>query len=539
MSDDRAFPLAIDPTIQVSNVNSGYCYKNYNRCYMARTTTYLQKGQSSWSSTNSNVNYYLPFNSFTFTTSNQLPSQAVVESISHYQTWTYQTGSTTANSVAATVLQDCGSPTSAGMPYGWTMPAAPTNGCSNTLASSAYASTSTMYNNGNSRKLIASMWNSDSFDTVTPVYYSSTTADVCTTNATCSASTQASYITDAQNGSSTIAIGYKVPGNTGYTRAYHSNGGSTNSYLSITYSGGIDADAPSSAFVPYHDVTSYVEGARTFFTTLSDLSNIDTTANNKPTLNYALNNGSFTSVSATSIGTCSTTDATCQFRATTATISAGDYVEYYWKFQDLNSNPNIGYDPALSVGQSVPTPYNFTVADVDDAGDDKKLTVLMTDVHASSSSSPRASQLIDRQFTHFDGNDEFYFEFDVSSCGTGSNQCFFTGSLYDAPNYYFYNNWMGQHATVAGSGSNGMGSASTRSNTFEHMTNDGGYLTISADKGPGMNLLYLYDSGENAFAMVGIGTTPSIASKLTGGSQMDASYTYANSPAYKLSLIHI
>ena len=536
MSDDRAFPLAIDPTIQVSNVNSGYCYKNYNRCYMARTTTYIQKGQSSWSSTNSNVNYYLPFNSFTFTTSNQLPNQAVVESISHYQTWTYQTGSTTANSVAATVLQDCGSPNSSSMPYGWTMPAAPTNGCSNTLASTAYASTSTMYNNGNSRKLIASMWNSDSFDTVTPVYYSSTTADVCTTNATCASSTQASYITDAQNGSSTIAIGYKVPGNTGYTRAYHSNGGSTNSYLSITYSGGIDTDAPSSDFIPYHNVTSYVEGSRTFFTTLSDLSYIDTTANNKPTLNYALNNGSFTSVSATSIGTCSTSDATCQFRATTPTISAGDYVEYYWKFQDLNSNPNIGYDPALIVPQTVPTPYNFTVADVDDAGDDKKLTVLMTDVHASSSSSPRASQLIDRQFTHFDGNDEFYFEFDVSTCGTGSNQCFFTGSLYDAPNYYFYNNWMGQHATVAGSGSNGMGTSSTRSNTFEHMTNDGGYLTISADKGPGMNLLYLYDSGKNAFAMVGIGSSPSIDSKLSGGSQMDASYAYGNTPAYKITL---
>jgi len=74
MSDDRAFPLAIDPTIQVSNVNSGYCYKNYNRCYMARTTTYIQKGQSSWSSTNLNVNYYLPFNSFIFTSSNQLPN---------------------------------------------------------------------------------------------------------------------------------------------------------------------------------------------------------------------------------------------------------------------------------------------------------------------------------------------------------------------------------------------------------------------------------------------------------------------------------
>ena len=68
------------------------------------------------------------------------------------------------------------------------------------------------------------------------------------------------------------------------------------------------------------------------------------------------------------------------------------------------------------------------------------------------------------------------------------------------------------------------------------MTNDGGYLTISADKGPGMNLLYLYDSGKNAFAMVGIGSSPSIDSKLSGGSQMDASYAYGNSPAYKITL---
>ena len=543
LADDRVFPLAIDPTIKVTNVNSGYCLKNYNRCYMARTTTYLQKGQYSWSSSNVNVNYYLPFNSFSFTSASQLPNQATVESISHYQTWTYRSVSsstTITNAAAATVLEDCGSPNSSSMPYGWTMPAAPTNGCSSTLASSAYASTSTQYNSANARKLIASMWNSDSFDTVTPPSTNwggtGVSADVCTTAATCATSTQASYITDAQNGTSSVAIGYKIPTNTGYLRSYHSNGGTTNSYISITYSGGIDADAPTSGFIPYHDVTSYVEGSRTFFTTLTDLSNIDTTASNKPTLNYAFNNGTFSSVAATSIGTCSTTASSCQFRATMPTVSAGDYVEYYWKFQDLNSNPNIGFDPALSGAQTVPTPYHFTVEDVDDAGDDKKLTVLMTDVHASSYSSPRASQLIDRQFTHFDGSDEFYFEFDVSTCGTGSNQCFFTGSTWDAPNYYFYNNWMGQHATVAGSGFNGMGSSSTRSDTFEHMTNDGGYLTISADKGPGMNLLYLYDSVENAFAMVGIGSTPTIDSKLSGGDAMDASYTYANSPAYKITL---
>ena len=69
---------------------------------------------------------------------------------------------------------------------------------------------------------------------------------------------------------------------------------SYNSYIEITYSGGTDADAPVSSFVPYTGITSFVEGARTFFTTLTDLSGIDTTTANAPTLNYALNNGSFT-----------------------------------------------------------------------------------------------------------------------------------------------------------------------------------------------------------------------------------------------------
>jgi hypothetical protein len=62
------------------------------------------------------------------------------------------------------------------------------------------------------------------------------------------------------------------------------------------------------------------------------MAGIDTTSANKPTLNYVLNNGTFLSVGATSIGICSLIVASCRFSATIPTISAGDYVEYYWKF---------------------------------------------------------------------------------------------------------------------------------------------------------------------------------------------------------------
>ncbi|NCG01730.1 MAG: type IV pilin, partial [Euryarchaeota archaeon] len=195
-----------------------------------------------------------------------------------------------------------------------------------------------------------------------------------------------------------------------------------------------------------------------------------------------------------------------------------------------NPTTNVGYDPVLTGTQTTPTPYYFAVNDVLDAGDDKKLTVLTTDVHAGSYYNPNSNQYLDRQFTHFDGSDEFYFEFDTSSCGTGSNSCWYTSS------YYFYNNWVMQHTTVAGSGYNGMASSSQRSNLDELHRSDGGYLTTAADDGPGMNLLYLYDSGEDAFAMVGIGSSPSISEKLSGGSSATNSYGYGYTKSFKITL---
>ena len=46
-----------------------------------------------------------------------------------------------------------------------------------------------------------------------------------------------------------------------------------------------------------------------------------------------------------------------------------------------------------------------------------------------------------------------------------------------------------------------------------------GYLTISADDGPGMNLIFLYDSAKNDFAMVGLGTDTGIEEPLSSGTR--------------------
>ena len=361
------------------------------------------------------------------------------------------------------------------------------------------------------------------------------TADICTSAATCSSSTSAGYITSAQTGTTSVAIGLTFPP-LASMNSRTTNSGSSNSYIKITYSGGTDSDAPSSGFTGYTDVTSYIEGSRTFFTTLTDTSFIDTTAANKPTLNYALNNGSFSSVGATSIGTCSSSMSQCEFSATIPTISAGDYVEYYWKFQDLNAGrtgANVGYDPVLTGTETTPTPYFFAVEDIENAGDDKMLRVLTTDV-AASGYSQRVNTNIDRQFTHFDGSDEFYHEFDVSDCGTGTAACWYTAG----GNYaYQYDNWAVQHTTIAPAGQYGMSSSSTqRSNIDLLHTRNSGYLTIDAKNGPGMNLLFHYNSGENAFAMVGIGSSPSIDTKLASGTSADSSTPYSFVSSFQIKL---
>ena len=532
LSEDRVFPIAIDPTIKVYSVSGGYCYKNSNRCY---SNSYGQVRHSSvWGT--GYVNYYTSFRRYSFTAASALLPGATVESITHHQYWNYRTGVTSANSVSASVMENCGSGTSS---YGWTFPPAPSGGCSGALSPSDYTFTSTQYNSAKARKVIASTTNSAAYDTIslgsgyTPGWK---TSDICTTNVTCASSTAGGYITAAQTAASSVGISFKslLTGqtySTGYFVAQNKNSGSDNSYIGITYSGGTDSDAPTSAFVPYDGVTSYIEGSRTFFTEFTDGSGIDTTSANKPTLNYAIDNGSFTSIGATSIGTCSTSSSSCKFSATIPTISAGEFVEYYWKFQDLNSVVNVGYDPVLTGTQTLPTPYSFTVADVLDAGDDKKLTVLTTDVHAGSYYSPKAGQFIDRQFTHFDGSDEFYFEFDVSTCGTGSNACFYTGTS------TFYGSWIAQHTTVAGTGTNGMASSSQRSSRDLLRTPDG-YLSISAQNGPGMNLLFLYDSGKDAYAMVGIGSSPSLTSedKLSGGSSATPSSNSGYTKSFRITL---
>ena len=505
LDEDRQFPLAIDPTIKVTSNAGGYCYVYYGYCYNS-SYRYLYRYYAR--------QYYMPWNKYTFTSANALPTGATVDQIDwkQYVSYSYSYSS---NVVTAVVMESCGTSNR----YSYSIPTA---SCSGLLTALSYG-----YGGTTQRKMISSLWNSAAAGTYSLGTGWKTSTLCSSTGTACSSSTGShNYITNALTNSGSVGMGAKYLTST-YTYTYAYTGGNSNSYIQITYSGGSDTTAPTSEFVPYTGITSYKEGERTFFTTFSDMSGIDTTAAGQPDLYYSVNNGSYTSVSATTIGTCGATDSECQFSAQTGNIAAGDFVNYYWAFQDLASTPNTATDPSGGTGSTAPsTTYWFFVDDVDNAGTAKKFTTLITDRYASSSFTPGA--YFDQQMTYYDNSDEYVIEFDTSDCGTGSTSCFYTTS------YYFYSQWKMMWTTSSSSGYNGLGG--TKSGDMEMHQDDGGFLTIAADDGPGMNLIYLYDSSANDWAMVGLGTGTGIDEPLSGGTSATYATTYGYTESFRVSI---
>jgi flagellin-like protein len=505
MDEDRVFPLSLDPTIKRVTNAGGYCYRYYANCYSGNYRYFYR---------NYGTIYYLPWNKYQFTSANAMPSGSTTTSVKWKQYISYS-NTWGSNSYNAAIMMTCGTAAR----YSWSIASAT---CSSTPlpVSMGYGGTA-------QRKMVSSIWNSPSVGTF------STGTGWKTVTLSSSAS---SVITNAANNSDAIGMTHRNMNNN-YYYMYAYNTGSYNSYLEITYFGGSDSTAPAADFTPY-EVTSYKEGARTFFTTLSDSAGIDTTSSGNPRLYYKVNSGSWTGVSATSIGTCSSSAAKCQFKATTVSINAGDSVDYYWAFQDLaysagmaQSN-NFATLPAGGSGSpsSTTAPTNVFTFDVDDvanAGTAKKMTILTTDVHAGNRFTP--TKWFDRQVTYYDSSDEYVFEFDTSDCGTGANSCFY------ATSYYFYSQWQMQWTTTPSNGYNGMGG--TASGNVKFHKDDGGYLSITTNNGPGMNLIYVYDSASNKWAMVGLDTSTGIDEPLSGGDEESgARSTYGYTQAYNVKV---
>ena len=98
MDEDRQFPLAIDPSINVMNSGTGDCYAYYGYCY---NNAYSDLRRYSY-----RVDY-MPWHKYTFGSNNALPSGAVVDKI-EWKKYIRYGYSYSSNPITATVLESCG-----------------------------------------------------------------------------------------------------------------------------------------------------------------------------------------------------------------------------------------------------------------------------------------------------------------------------------------------------------------------------------------------------------------------------------------------
>ena len=530
LDDDRQYPIAIDPSIRVNSAAGGYCYIYYTYCY-TNSNRYHYRYYGTY--------YYVPWHKYTFTSATALPSGATVDKIewkkymSYVRTW----GGTSTVTLNVKVLEACGLAPRYSYSFG-------TGSCSGSALSASYLARD--YGGTAARSLKASIGNSPTAATVTSSGTGWKTVNLCNSATACAATSGGvSIITNALANSGTVGIGEHYS-SSAYFYIYSNSNGNRNSHLLITYSGGTDADAPTSDFVPYTGIDSYIEGERTLFIKLTDMSGIDTTSSGAPVLYYSTNGGTSWSTTSyglgsnnqfdagelVSIGTCSSTATECRFKARVDDLSYGDDFQYYWKFQDLNqgsNGANVGYEPALTGTQTTPTPYQVDIVDPANAPTShKKMTVLTTDVHAGSYFNPQG--FLDRQMTYYSHSDEYFFEFDTSGCGTGSSSCFYTGTS------TFYANWMARGNVAPAYGYYGMNSGTNKFNQNLWNNNGDGFLQVTARDGPGMNLIFVYNSAKNAWATVGVDTETGIDTPLTGGNSATASLSYGYTQAYKFAI---
>ena len=252
MSEERSFPISIDPTLSLSGQSSsGECTLNYRGGYCRITPSwaiYLYR-------TNTRI-YDLPFYKFTYSSSNQLPTGATVDEVNFVHTvsydgcnWWYCTKNTNLDRTV-TILEACGSPTTTQLrTY-----AIPTAACSGSFAASSITgsgfSTSSTYSSTIERQLISSIHNSPESGT----YGTGTgkkTVELCdnanTAGTACTATGSHTYITNAATNTGDVALGIRM-NSSAYIRAY---GYSSSAALEVIFSGGTDAKPPTADFIPY------------------------------------------------------------------------------------------------------------------------------------------------------------------------------------------------------------------------------------------------------------------------------------------------
>ena len=484
LSDERVFPISLDPSLTTATSVHGYCRTTYGYCGP-------RSSYSSYTLWRYGTSYYAKYAPWISLDLPAIPSTATVSKVtlSVKIAYAYYGGSYSNKPVDIVIMQDCGTAQAT---------AGSSPSCSTTNLVDPYMSGTTYNCAGSTYKCSASTYGSDAVGSKNWLNLggsgSMVNGDVCNSITSCASgvggAVQTAYLAGDRIGAG-FHIDYTKTGinSMGARQAYSGNYVSPS--LTVTYSAGADTAAPALLSAVYDGVTSYVEGARTMFATFSDDTGIDTTAGNGPTLVYTTDSwATQTSTEADTIGTC--TAQKCHVKAQTSALVKGTDVEYYWSAKDTVSTPNAANTPT----------YTFSVEDVLNAPtNDRKLQILTEGVNSDDGYSH--STFYDRQLTYWEGaSNEYLHEWDTSDCGTGSSACFDTtgggSGTYSAPQWRVM--WMNSPNAAP---TYNWGATSEQ---IKHHTADGGFLAIDETHGPNMNLLYWYNSTEGTWVVTGIGS---------------------------------
>jgi len=523
-ADNRTFPIVIDPTLDKGAQRAGYAYyyrivrwgwytSTYEYAFGTTSLIYTCRGTGSSANactSSSAYSFYYRYGWYRFDLNNALPTGATVQDVDFKSSvGRYQSG---ARNFDVAVLKSGSSQSS------------------NVIDPSSYLYSSGRYLNRYIRNSAASSASTSVSD---PGYYWSGGS----IRSIAMNSNGISDVQDAVDGNGAggnghiVGLGLRNTGNapfwywcsTGYYSYYGCTGPTKYPHLHIDYTGGSDTDPPEDQWVAYDGGSSQLithrAEKRTFWFSLKDGTGVDTTASGGPTLNYAIDNGSWTSVSASTLGTC-LAGYWCNFRVSIPDVSEGDYVEYFLAFQDLKGTapgttgiPNFKTLPVGGTGSpssvtAPSTPYSYFVQPVEEA------SAFNSDGTKNNKWQIKIDQLTsyryysvyryyDEQLTYFEDTGEYIWEYDTSNCGTGSNSCFNTLNVYEmryspSVNSYSYSN-CAMAATC-------------------QITKAAGGHTMSVQNGPGMSTIWYYNVAAGSFAVVGLDDSTGIDQPVAGTS---------------------
>jgi flagellin-like protein len=497
MDENRSYPVMIDPTIDVLGsttwygyryaVNYGWASFSYERAYSTNYNAATCRGTGNYYTTCSSSTQYTYYNRYAihkFDLANTLPSGATVGSVDYENHVSrYRSGS---RSFEVAIMKSGSSQSSTMI-----------NPSSYTYSSGLYI----MRYAHNSASSSSSTTLSDP-----GVYYSGTRGAVR------SISLNSDGVSDVQDavdglaaGSSGNILGLAVRNTanapfwywcTQNTYTYYGCTNNANKpHLEITYTGGSDTSAPLSTFSAFDGKTTYLEGSRTMYISLIDASGVNTTSAGAPHLYYRVDAGSWSGVTASTIGTC-LAGADCYFKATipgqTAPATGTKDVDYFWAFRDSpaqpNGNPSIegttGTLPAGGTGlpsninAAGISPYGYSIEAIDNAAvGDNKWTIKVDGMNSYSYYS--AQRYYDWQMTYYEPSREYHVEYDTDNCGTGSLSCFATGANGAVLDLRYY------PATTRYS------TSSAAQSNLEKVTMPG--LSMSANNGVGHDVIWYHD----------------------------------------------